>query len=182
VPSRRDELLTGFLRSTLEQLGSLREMVARSSEAGRARLDLSLLRRERAKLLQAVGEQVATAAAQGAMEVPPEVAEALERVADIDRRIGDQEKQTAARDAEAYHAAASAAGAVAGGARERARAQASAAGAERPPNVSPDLDETDELDDETEQADQPDQPAPAQPAAAAAAPAPARKARKRPSK
>jgi hypothetical protein len=68
-------------------LDTLREVVVRSSQSGRLRVDLALLAREKQQLLATLGEQVAKLLDAGALEVPDEVRDTWERVRDIDERI-----------------------------------------------------------------------------------------------
>ena len=68
-------------------LGTLREVVVQSSQAGRLRVDLALLQREKQQLLALLGEQVAKLLDDGQLEVPDDVRATYERACDIDARI-----------------------------------------------------------------------------------------------
>ena len=68
-------------------LDTLREVVVRSSQSGRLRVDLALLQRERQQLLSSLGEQVAALIEEGTLEVPEELRQAVERIRDVEGRI-----------------------------------------------------------------------------------------------
>jgi len=66
---------------------TLREVVVRSSQTGRLRVDLALLGRERQQLLQQLGGQVARLLEEGALQVPDSVRVTWERLRDVEGRI-----------------------------------------------------------------------------------------------
>ncbi len=68
-------------------LDTLREVVVRSSQSGRLRVDLALLQRERQHLLSSLGEQVAALIEEGALEVPDQLRLQVERIRDVEGRI-----------------------------------------------------------------------------------------------
>jgi hypothetical protein len=68
-------------------LETLREVVVRSSQTGRLRVDLALLGRERQQLLAALGAQVARLLDEGSLDVPEEVRITFERLRDVEGRI-----------------------------------------------------------------------------------------------
>jgi hypothetical protein len=68
-------------------LETLREVVVRSSQTGRLRVDLALLGRERQQLLADLGGQVARLLDEGSLEVPEEVRITWERLRDVEGRI-----------------------------------------------------------------------------------------------
>lgn len=76
---------------------TLREVVVRSSQAGRLRVDLALLARERRELLASIGEQVVALVDENGLEIPEEVRQLYDRVRDIDARMrADSVKQDSA--------------------------------------------------------------------------------------
>ncbi len=76
---------------------TLREVVVRSSQAGRLRVDLALLARERRELLASIGEQVVAHVDENGLEIPEEVRQLYDRVRDIDARMrADSVKQDSA--------------------------------------------------------------------------------------
>jgi hypothetical protein len=137
--SKRDQGLTDFLRATFAQLGSLRDAVSRSSDFGRARLDVTLARRERSRLLQLLGERFLQEIASGEVAPPEDVHELVARVAEIDGEIGERAQRASEAEVRAYRAAAD----VLSSERASARGDARAAATTAPPNVSPDLTEED---------------------------------------
>ncbi len=66
---------------------TLREVVVRSSQAGRLRVDLALLAREKRELLAQIGEQVVALVDENGLEIPEEVRQLYDRVRDIDARM-----------------------------------------------------------------------------------------------
>jgi len=66
---------------------TLREVVVRSSQSGKLRVDLALLHRERQQLLETLGEQVAALIEDETLEVPDEVRHTWERVREVEGRI-----------------------------------------------------------------------------------------------
>jgi hypothetical protein len=66
---------------------TLREVVVRSSQTGRLRVDLALLGRERQQLLAELGQKVAHLLEADALEVPEEVRVIWERLRDVEGRI-----------------------------------------------------------------------------------------------
>src|SRR5689334_10748462 len=68
-------------------LDTLREVVVRSSQSGRLRVDLALLARERRDLLAALGTELLALVERGAVELPEGAALTVERLRDIDARI-----------------------------------------------------------------------------------------------
>jgi hypothetical protein len=90
MSERSDDLRRQFgtvWRMASSGLGTLREVVVRSSQAGRLRVDLALLAREKQQQLAALGRQVAALLDEGALEVPEEVRQTYDRVRDVDARI-----------------------------------------------------------------------------------------------
>ena len=68
-------------------LGTLREVVVRSSQTGRLRVDLALLAREKQQLLSRMGAQLGRLIDEGAVEVPEALRQMWERVRDVDARM-----------------------------------------------------------------------------------------------
>jgi hypothetical protein len=68
-------------------LGTLREVVVRSSQTGRLRVDLALLAREKQQLLARMGAQLGRLIDDGAVEVPEALRQMWERVRDVDARM-----------------------------------------------------------------------------------------------
>jgi hypothetical protein len=68
-------------------LGTLREVVVRSSQTGRLRVDLALLAREKTQLLARMGAQLGRLMDEGSVEVPEALRQMWERVRDVDARM-----------------------------------------------------------------------------------------------
>ena len=68
-------------------LGTLREVAVRSSQAGRLRVDLALLAREKQQLLARIGAQVVRLLDEDALDVPENVRQIWQRVKDVDARM-----------------------------------------------------------------------------------------------
>jgi len=66
---------------------TLREVVVRSSQTGRLRVDLALLAREKQQLLARMGAQLGRLIDDGAVEVPEALRQMWERVRDVDARM-----------------------------------------------------------------------------------------------
>jgi hypothetical protein len=68
-------------------LDTLREVVVRSSQTGRLRVDLALLAREKQQLMARMGGEVVRLLEEGAIEVPPALKQIWERIKDVDGRM-----------------------------------------------------------------------------------------------
>jgi hypothetical protein len=68
-------------------LETLREVVVRSSQTGRLRVDLALLVRERQQLLAELGLKVARLVDEGALELPSELRGLVSQLRDVEGRI-----------------------------------------------------------------------------------------------
>ena len=91
VSDRDDELLRhiGTLwRTAMVGLDTLREVAVRSTQAGRLRVDIALLQRERSQLLETLGEMIVAMVDDGSFEdVPDSVKQAYDRIKDVEGRI-----------------------------------------------------------------------------------------------
>ena len=69
-------------------LDTMREVVVRSTQAGRLRVDIALLQRERSQLLETLGEMIVGMVDDGTFEdVPESVRQTVERIKDVEGRI-----------------------------------------------------------------------------------------------
>jgi hypothetical protein len=68
-------------------LDTLREVVVRSSQTGRLRVDLALLAREKQQLLARMGGELVRLLDEGAIEVPDGLKRIWERIKDVDARM-----------------------------------------------------------------------------------------------
>jgi hypothetical protein len=90
VSDRREDLRRQFgtvWKMASDGLGTLREVVVRSSQTGRLRVDLALLAREKQQLLARMGAQLGRLIDDGAVEVPDALKQMWERVRDVDARM-----------------------------------------------------------------------------------------------
>jgi hypothetical protein len=74
-------------RVASEGLDSLREVVVRSSQEGRLRVDLALYQRERRDLLSELGQAVVGLIDAGRLEAPPELMELVHRLRHVEERV-----------------------------------------------------------------------------------------------
>lgn len=68
-------------------LDTLREVVVRSSQSGRLRVDVALLQRERQQLLGDLGLHVAALVDSGKLELPEDAQAIYEQIRDLETRI-----------------------------------------------------------------------------------------------
>jgi hypothetical protein len=90
VSDRKDDLRRQFetvLRMAGSGLETLREVVVRSSQAGKLRVDVALLAQERRALHVELGQKVAALIAAGALEVPSEVRRLYDQLREVEERI-----------------------------------------------------------------------------------------------
>jgi hypothetical protein len=74
-------------RMASEGIDSLREVVVRSSEEGRLRVDLALYQRERRDLLSELGHAVVGLIDAGRLAVPDELMELVGRLRQVEERV-----------------------------------------------------------------------------------------------
>ena len=79
--------LSSIWQSALGQIDEIRDVIVRGSQAGKAKIDVQLLRRSREKLLAQIGEVVLDDVKTGATTLPPSAEELKKRVDDLDRQI-----------------------------------------------------------------------------------------------
>jgi hypothetical protein len=91
VGQRDDDLMRHFgtlWKTAMVGLDTLREVAVRSTEAGRLRVDVALLQRERAQLLETLGEMIVSMIDDQSFEdVPESVKQTYARIKDVDQRI-----------------------------------------------------------------------------------------------
>ena len=89
MSDRPDELrhqLATLWRAARTGMDTVREVVVRSSQAGKIRLDIALMQREREQLLQQVGERVLAHLDEGG-ELPEDIYQLRDRIRDVEGRI-----------------------------------------------------------------------------------------------
>jgi hypothetical protein len=90
MSDRKDDLLRQLgtmWRMASSGLGTLKEVVVRSTESGRLRVDVALLAREKQQLLESLGRQVLALVDAGKLEVPPGIEAICEQVRRTDARL-----------------------------------------------------------------------------------------------
>jgi len=92
------DLLGSFLRTAWQQLDSVREVVGQKARAGRAQLDLTLLRRKHKEILAEIGEVVAKLADAGQIDEEefPSLSDPLSRLEALEERIASEERRARA--------------------------------------------------------------------------------------
>lgn len=70
-----------------DSLDTLREVVVRSSQSGRLRVDLALLAREKQQLLARLGASLVRLVEDGAVELPEALRGIYDRVQDVEARM-----------------------------------------------------------------------------------------------
>ena len=117
--------LGSFLKTTLQQLDTVREVVVQKSRAGKIQFDITMLRRKRKAALARLGEVVVQLAGDGRLDEGefPELSSALAEVDALDERIAGEERRARATaaglpaeevDVEGFHQAARRRAAAAG--------------------------------------------------------------------
>jgi len=79
--------LSTMWRMASSGIDTLREVVVRSTQEGKVRVDLALYQRERRDLFAELGQAVAGLADAGRMELPLELAQLVARLHDLAERI-----------------------------------------------------------------------------------------------
>jgi|GEM_PF-3436445 len=74
-------------RTAAGSLGTLREVVVRSTQAGYLRFDVALLHRQKREELAALGAEVVALIEDGAVEVPSHVRRVYDRIRELDLQI-----------------------------------------------------------------------------------------------
>jgi hypothetical protein len=90
VSERRDDLRRQFgtvWKMASDGLDTLREVVVRSSQTGRLRVDLALLSRERQQLLARLGGEVVRLADEGVLKLPEGLGQICQRIRDVGARM-----------------------------------------------------------------------------------------------
>jgi len=90
VSDRRDDLRRQFgtvWKMASDSFDTLREVVVRSSQAGKLRVDLALLAREKQQLLARMGGELVRLLDEGSIQVPETLRRIYERVKDVDARM-----------------------------------------------------------------------------------------------
>ncbi|HEY4223034.1 MAG TPA: hypothetical protein VGO62_16870 [Myxococcota bacterium] len=84
----RADAISSLWQSALGQIDEIRDVIVRGSQAGKAKLDVQLLKRQRDKLLMQIGEAVIHEG-----HVPASCEELAARVVDVDKQIADADAE-----------------------------------------------------------------------------------------
>ncbi len=90
-----------FFERAVEAIGEVKDVVVRTSQVGKIKLDASFLRRERDKLLLELGEAVFDRIDEGRLELPEGLGELVARVKELESKLARQEDEIAHVRAEA---------------------------------------------------------------------------------
>ena len=85
------EPLAALWQSALGQIDEIRDVIVRGSHAGKAKIDVQLLKRQRDRLFGQIGVALIDDVKRGASTLPSSCEEMARRVADIDKQIADAE-------------------------------------------------------------------------------------------
>ena len=85
--------LGSLWQSALGQIDEIRDVIVRGSQAGKAKIDVQLLKRQRDKVLAEIGAAVVAEAEKGALTLPASCDELTKRIADIDQQIESAEAE-----------------------------------------------------------------------------------------
>jgi hypothetical protein len=85
----------------VEALGEVRNVVVRTSQVGKIKLDATFLRRERDRLFARLGEAVFDRVEAGQLSLADDVLGLVEQIREVERRLEEQEAEIAAVEAEA---------------------------------------------------------------------------------
>jgi hypothetical protein len=87
--------LSSLWAQTQKSLGGLKDVVVRGGQAGKARLDAELLKRQRTAALAQLGEAVLHLADDGEIDLPDDTAELVERIHALHKQIEAEEREAA---------------------------------------------------------------------------------------
>jgi seryl-tRNA synthetase len=79
--------LASIWQSALGQIDEIRDVIVRGSQAGKAKIDVQLLRRSREKVLAQIGEALLDDVKRGAATLPAAAEEMKKKVDEIDQQI-----------------------------------------------------------------------------------------------
>ena len=94
-PERQEPPSTPASRSPLRKLDRIRDAVVRSSQIGKLKLDATLLRRERDRLIQQLGEAALNLIMTSRLAVPEEIAPLVKQIQTLEGRIEADSRQMA---------------------------------------------------------------------------------------
>ena len=78
-------------QNTLKQFDGIKDALVESSQAGMAKLDATLLRRERDQKLATLGEALLVMVEEGKLALPEDLRGTVERIQELEEEIASQE-------------------------------------------------------------------------------------------
>jgi hypothetical protein len=88
--------LSSLWQSALGQIDEIRDVIVRGSQAGKAKLDVQLLKRTRDKVLQQLGERLVEEHRRGAAPLPEGCEDLVKKLEETEKQIEDGEREAAA--------------------------------------------------------------------------------------
>jgi hypothetical protein len=87
--------LSSIWQSALGQIDEIRDVIVRGSQAGKAKLDAQLLKRQRDKLLAQIGERAVEEHRRGAAPLPEGSEDLLRSLDEVEKQIAESESEAA---------------------------------------------------------------------------------------
>lgn len=87
--------LSTIWQSALGQIDEIRDVIVRGSQAGKARIDAQLLKRQRDQLLQQLGKRLLEEHRRGAASLPEGADDVVKKLEDVERQIAESEDEAA---------------------------------------------------------------------------------------
>lgn len=91
-----------LLKSTMEGLEELKDVVVKASQSAKVKLDATFLRRERDRLYQLLGEEVFELIEQGNLKTPTVLRDTVDRVNAIVEQLATEEARLAGEEGADY--------------------------------------------------------------------------------
>jgi hypothetical protein len=92
---KKSDPFGSLLHAALGQIDEIRDVIVRGGQAGKAKLDAELLRRQRDRALAELGASLLHEVERGALALPESCAEAARRVRELDEQITKAEADAA---------------------------------------------------------------------------------------
>lgn len=83
--------LDKMVKSTVDGLEELKEVLLRASQNAKVKLDATLLRRERDRLYQTLGEQAYLLVEEGSLKAPPALRDTIDRIHALVEQLAQEE-------------------------------------------------------------------------------------------
>ncbi len=95
TPERPKDAIGTLWHSALGQIDEIRDVIVRGSQAGKAKLDVQLLKRQRDRLLSEIGAVVVEEHKRGAASLPAGCEDLAARLDGVDKQIEEAEAEAA---------------------------------------------------------------------------------------